>query len=154
MRAFLGLGTNLGDRVAHLQRCVSALPDVVDVSDVYETAPVGGPPHQGTYLNAVVRLETDRTPRQLLAICHERESTAGRVHTERWGARTLDVDVLLVGDLVVHDPDLVVPHPRLWQRSFVLCPLADVAPDLVPDPPEDPDVVRLGRLEDLTAEVG
>ena len=131
MRAYLGLGSNLGDRRRHLREAVAALPDVVAVSPVYETDPVGGPPGQGPYLNAVVELDTDLSPRQLLDLAHRLEDDAGRVRTEHHGPRTLDVDVLLVGDLCVREPDLVVPHPRMWQRRFVLAPLADLEPDLV-----------------------
>ncbi len=133
MRAFLGLGSNLGDRQAHLRRAVSTAPDVLRVSPLYETEPVGGPQGQEPYLNVVIELATDRTPRQLLAVGRELEDGAGRVRRERWGSRTLDVDVLLVGDLVVNDPDLQVPHPRMWERRFVLAPLADLAPELVSD---------------------
>lgn len=132
MRAFLALGSNLGDREATLRQAVSALDEVVAVSAVYETDPVGGPGVQGPYLNAVVELETERSPRALLAECQRLEAAASRVRLERWGPRTLDVDVLLVGDLVVDEEDLVVPHPRLWERRFVLAPLADLAPELVP----------------------
>jgi 2-amino-4-hydroxy-6-hydroxymethyldihydropteridine diphosphokinase len=131
-RAFLGLGANLGDREAALRRAVSLLDDVVAVSSVYESDPVGGPGGQGPYLNAVVELDTDRTPRELLEVCRRLEADAGRVRRERWGARSLDVDVLLVGDLSVDEEGLVVPHPRLWERRFVLAPLAELAPDLVP----------------------
>ena len=132
VRAFLGLGSNLGDRAAHLQRAVAALPDVAAVSPVYETEPVGGPEGQDPYLNLVVELRTDRSPRQLLELAHRLEAAAGRVRTVRFGPRTLDVDVLLVGDLRVDEPDLVVPHPRMAERRFVLVPLADLAPELVP----------------------
>jgi 2-amino-4-hydroxy-6-hydroxymethyldihydropteridine diphosphokinase len=146
-RAFLGLGSNLGDRWSNLRAAVDALPDVVAVSPVYETDPVGGPEGQGPYLNCVVMLITDRTPRQLLSVCRELESAAGRLREERWGPRTLDVDILLVGDAVVDDPDLQVPHPRLWERPFVVVPLADVAPDLVRTPPKlDGSVRPAGRL--------
>lgn len=136
--AYLGLGSNLGDRAAHLQRAVDVLcadPDVrvAAVSPVYETEPVGGPP-QADYLNAVVALETDRPARDLLELARRLESDAGRVRRERWGPRTLDVDVLLVGDERVDEPDLVVPHPRLHDRAFVLAPLHDVAPELVDVP--------------------
>ncbi|HZQ27382.1 MAG TPA: 2-amino-4-hydroxy-6-hydroxymethyldihydropteridine diphosphokinase [Acidimicrobiales bacterium] len=141
-RAFLALGSNLGDREAALRNAVAALPDVVAVSPVYETAPVGGPGGQGPFLNAVVELDTELSPRELLGWCARLEEACGRVRAERWGPRTLDVDVLLVGDLVVDEPDLVVPHPRMGERSFVLIPLADLAPDLVPHPPTDPDVHR------------
>jgi 2-amino-4-hydroxy-6-hydroxymethyldihydropteridine diphosphokinase len=130
VRAFLGLGSNLGDRRAHLWGAVDALPDVVAVSPVYETDPVGGP-DQGTYLNLVVELDTELTPRQLLELAGELEEAAHRVRAERWGARTLDVDVLWVEGTTVDEPDLVVPHPRMWERRFVLAPLRDLAPDLV-----------------------
>ena len=102
-------------------------------SQVYETDPMGGPGGQEPYLNCVVELATALTPRQLLGVCHRLESAAGRVRGERWGPRTLDVDVLLVGDLEVHEPDLEVPHVRMWERRFVLVPLAELAPELVPD---------------------
>ena len=138
MRAFLGLGSNLGDRWRYLRDGVAALPDVVAVSPVYETDPVGGPQDQGPYLNLVLRLETGRSPRQLLEASRAAEAAAERVRGARWGPRTLDVDVLLVGDLAVDEPDLVVPHPRLWERAFVLVPLADLAPELV-------DAVQLGE---------
>jgi 2-amino-4-hydroxy-6-hydroxymethyldihydropteridine diphosphokinase len=141
-RAFLALGSNLGDRERALQEAVAAMPDVVAVSGVYETEPVGGPDGQGPYLNAVVELSTEMSPRELLELCARLEAAAGRVRAERWGPRTLDVDVLLVGDLVVDEPDLVVPHPRLWERPFVLIPLADLAPDLVSERPAGPGVRR------------
>jgi 2-amino-4-hydroxy-6-hydroxymethyldihydropteridine diphosphokinase len=131
VRAFLGLGSNLGDRRAHLKAAITRLPDVVSVSQIYETDPVGGPPGQGAYLNCVVELRTNRTARELLAVAQAAESAAHRVRRERWGPRTLDVDVLLVGDEVIDEPDLVVPHPRMWERGFVLIPLADLAPELV-----------------------
>ena len=130
MRAFLGLGSNLGDREALLHRAVGSLDDVVAVSPFYETEPVGGP-EQGAFLNCVVELDTERSPRELLDECRRLEAEADRVRVERWGPRTLDVDVLVVGVLTVDDADLVVPHPRMWQRRFVLAPLRDLAPDLV-----------------------
>jgi 2-amino-4-hydroxy-6-hydroxymethyldihydropteridine diphosphokinase len=145
-RAFLALGSNLGDRRAYLRDAVAALPDVVAVSPVYETDPVGGPEGQGAYLNLVVELDTQLSPRQLLELGKRLEAAAERVKGERWGARTLDVDVLLVGDDQVDDPDLVVPHPRMWERAFVLVPLADLAPDLVDAPPAGPDVRPAGTL--------
>ena len=130
-RAFLGLGSNLGDRRTQLRRAVAAVPDLVAVSPLYETDPVGGP-DQGRFLNCVVELSTERSPRQLLELCRSLEAAAHRVRLERWGPRTLDVDVLLVGDLQVDEPDLVVPHPRMWERGFVLAPLHDLAPELLP----------------------
>jgi 2-amino-4-hydroxy-6-hydroxymethyldihydropteridine diphosphokinase len=136
--AYLALGSNLGDRLGFLQGAVAGLAEapgieVTAASRVYETAPVGGP-EQGPYLNAVVALRTRLSPAELLGLAHLLEDRAGRVRAERWGARTLDVDVLLVGDERVDTRDLTVPHPRLWQRGFVLAPLADVAPHLVRAP--------------------
>jgi 2-amino-4-hydroxy-6-hydroxymethyldihydropteridine diphosphokinase len=133
-RAFLGLGANLGDRRAALRQAVTRLEDegdVVAVSPLYETDPVGGPEGQGPYLNLVVELATADSPRRLLERCQALEEAAHRVRTVRFGPRTLDADVLLVGDLVVDEPDLIVPHPRMWERRFVLQPLADLAPELV-----------------------
>jgi 2-amino-4-hydroxy-6-hydroxymethyldihydropteridine diphosphokinase len=131
VRAFLALGSNLGDRRGYLGAAVDLIPDVVAISQLYETDPVGGPPGQGAYLNCVVELRTTRTPRELLAAAQGAEAAARRTRVERWGPRTLDVDVLLVGDETVDDPDLIVPHPRMWERGFVLVPLADLAPELV-----------------------
>ena len=133
VRAFLGLGSNMGDRRANLRQGVDLLQrhgDVVAVSPLYETSPVGGPP-QDPYLNVVVELLTEADPHQLLARCQEMEAAAGRQRAVRFGPRTLDADVLLVGDETVHDEDLVVPHPRMWERRFVLEPLSDLAPELV-----------------------
>jgi len=132
-QAFLGLGSNLGDREAHLREALDALPGVKGVSQVYETEPLGGPPGQGPYLNLVVELDTDLSPRSLLEVAKRLEEAAGRQPSERHAPRPLDVDVLLVGDLAVDEPDLVVPHPRMHERRFVLGPLADLAPELVPE---------------------
>ena len=139
-RAYLGLGSNLGDEAAHLQFALDGLDAragrVVAISPVYETRPVGGPP-QPDFLNAVVAIETDCAPRDLLGIAKALEAEAGREAPDpakRWGPRPLDIDILMVGDQRVDEPDLVVPHPRIHQRAFVLAPLADVAPDLVVAP--------------------
>jgi dihydroneopterin aldolase/2-amino-4-hydroxy-6-hydroxymethyldihydropteridine diphosphokinase len=136
-RAFLSLGSNLGDRRQYLADAIAGLPDVVAVSPVYESDPVGGPPDQGRYLNAVVELHTTHGPHALLEAARRAEAGAGRVREEHWGPRTLDVDVLLVGDLTVDDGDeLIVPHPRMWERAFVLVPLADLAPEIAEAPLE------------------
>jgi 2-amino-4-hydroxy-6-hydroxymethyldihydropteridine diphosphokinase len=151
-RAFIGLGSNLGDRRATLRRALAALSargDVTAVSPLYESEPVGGPEDQGPYLNVVVELASSDTPRELLERCQALEEAAQRVRTVRWGPRTLDADVLLVGDLTVDEPDLVVPHPRMWERRFVLQPLADLAPELVPEDrliASGGEVVRAGSL--------
>lgn len=136
--AYLGLGSNLGDRLATLQRAVDLLGarpgiHVVASSRVWETDPVGGPP-QPDYLNAVVRVQTDLGPLELLAACQHVEAALGRVRDVRWGARTLDVDVLLYGDRQVDEPALTVPHPRMLQRAFVVLPLLELDPDpVLPD---------------------
>lgn len=151
-RAYLGLGSNLGDRRAHLRRAVETLlvaGDLEAVSPVYETEPVGGPEGQGPYLNVVVALDTADGPRRLLQRCRRLEADAGRVRTVRHGPRTLDADVLLVDGDSVDDEDLEVPHPRMWERRFVLAPLRDLAPALVSDEAfarAGGDVRRLGML--------
>lgn len=153
MRALLGLGSNLGDRRRFLVDAVDSLEGVVAVSPVYETAPVGGPGGQGAFLNIVVVLDTDLDARALLGVCHRLESAAGRVRSERWGPRTLDVDVLWVEGTDLDEPDLTVPHPRMWSRRFVMAPLADVAPDLAPPDWElvaDGEVHCLGPLDALS----
>ena len=149
-RAFLGLGSNLGDRRALLADAVRSLHDRVGVSRLYETAPVGGP-EQGPFLNLVVELATLSGPRELLERCRELERAADRVRVERWGPRTLDVDILLYGDERIDDEDLKVPHPRMWDRRFVLQPLADLAPELLPEGWEDrvadQEISEVGPLE-------
>jgi 2-amino-4-hydroxy-6-hydroxymethyldihydropteridine diphosphokinase len=143
--AYLGLGSNLGDRLAALQGAVDRLGNedgirVVASSRVWETAPVGGPA-QPDFLNAVVRIETDLRPEELLDACLRVEAAFGRVRTERWGPRTIDVDILLYDDLSVDERGLVVPHPRIGQRAFVVLPLLELVPD-----PVLPDGRRLVEL--------
>jgi 2-amino-4-hydroxy-6-hydroxymethyldihydropteridine diphosphokinase len=133
--AYVSLGSNLGDRAAHLARALRALARLPEtrllaLSPVFETDPVGPPP-QGPYLNAVARLRTGLEPRALLGELQAIEAAAGRRRgPERWAARPLDLDLLLHGARVIGEPDLVVPHPRLAERAFVLEPLAALAPDL------------------------
>lgn len=132
-RVFLSLGSNLGDRRRLLAEALETLgPSVVAVSSVYETDPVGGP-RQGAFLNLVAELRTSLSPRELLAVCHRLESAAGRVRDQRWGPRTLDVDIVHMDEVTVDEPDLQIPHPRMHERRFVLAPLAELAPDLVSD---------------------
>ena len=132
-RAALSLGSNQGNRLETLQGAIDALAEtdgveVAAVSGVFETDPVGGP-QQPDYLNAVVVVLTTLSARDLLARAHEIEQRFGRVRTERWGPRTLDVDIVAVGDERVDEPDLVVPHPRAAERAFVLLPWLDADPD-------------------------
>ncbi|MGE0511247.1 MAG: 2-amino-4-hydroxy-6-hydroxymethyldihydropteridine diphosphokinase [Acidimicrobiia bacterium] len=130
--AFVALGSNLGDRRDHLRFAVLNLPGVRAISGVYETDPVGGPDDQGPYLNMVAELETRMNPFELLACCRRIEAGAGRERKVRWGPRTLDVDVLLYGDVRIESEELTIPHPRMWERRFVLAPLNDVAPSRLP----------------------
>jgi 2-amino-4-hydroxy-6-hydroxymethyldihydropteridine diphosphokinase len=133
--AYVSIGTNLGDREGHLAlalRRLAALSDteLVAVSPVFETEPVGPPP-QGMYLNAVARLRTRLAPRAMLDALLAIEREAGRVRGARNAARTLDLDLLFHGDAVLDEPGLTLPHPRLAERRFVLEPLAALAPELV-----------------------
>ena len=131
VRAAIGLGSNLGDRLAFLTRGLEGLVrlgSLINISSLYETAALGGP-DQDHYLNAVGLIETTLSSRDLLAALHAIESAAGRVRNERWGPRTLDLDLLVFDDLRLDDPELEVPHPRAHQRRFVLAPLVEVWPD-------------------------
>jgi len=132
--ALIGLGSNLGDRKAILDRAVERLrqtPELLvrSVSAYHETRPVGGPAGQGPFLNAAAALETTLEPIALLRRLQEIEADAGRVRTVRWGERTLDLDVLLLGDDIIATPELSVPHPRMALRRFVLVPLEEIAPE-------------------------
>ena len=132
--AFIALGSNLGDRAAHLGfalRGLAGLPETVlrAQSRIYETRALGPGP-QGSYLNAVAQIETGLSPGELLRHTRAIEDGAGRVRgAQRWGPRTLDLDLLLYGELELCSPDLVIPHPRLTERRFVLEPLAELAAD-------------------------
>jgi 2-amino-4-hydroxy-6-hydroxymethyldihydropteridine diphosphokinase len=135
-RAYLGLGANLGDRLAQIENAVVVLATFAEahrVSPLYASDAVGGPPGQRRYLNCVMELYTWVAPHDLLRAGLDLEEAAGRVRTERNGPRPLDVDLLLYGDERIDDGDLLqVPHPRMDERPFVMVPLADLAPDLVP----------------------
>lgn len=131
MRVALGLGSNVGDGPAHFAAAIAelrSLGSIERISPYYRTAPVGGP-DQDDYLNAVVLVETELAPGELLAATTRIEQGRGRIRRERWGPRTLDIDILLYGDSVVDEPGLTVPHPRMTERRFVLAPLLDVWPD-------------------------
>lgn len=156
-RAFIGLGGNLGDpltvfRDARRQLQLHREIDVIASSALYRTSPVGGPPDQPDYLNAVVELLLGLSPLELFDICLDLEQRAGRKRTEHWGARTLDIDLLFVGDQLSSTPRLMLPHPRLHQRHFVLQPLHDLAPDLI-HPQLDLSIAELLLALPLTAGV-
>jgi 2-amino-4-hydroxy-6-hydroxymethyldihydropteridine diphosphokinase len=132
-RVAFGLGANLGDRVTTLRSAVDALAatpglHLVAVSAFYETAPVGGPPGQPSYLNAVLVADSALPATDLLARAHEIEDEHGRVRAERWGPRTLDIDLLAVGTQTQASAELTIPHPRAHLRAFVLVPWAEVDP--------------------------
>ncbi|MCP3973608.1 MAG: 2-amino-4-hydroxy-6-hydroxymethyldihydropteridine diphosphokinase [bacterium] len=131
VRAAVGLGSNIGDRARHIAEAVgslSELGDLVATSALYETAPVGGP-EQGPYLNAVAVLDTNLSARELLDACLRVEQEHGRERLERWGPRTLDLDIVLYGAESIDEGGLTVPHPRLHERRFVLQPLLEAWPD-------------------------
>jgi 2-amino-4-hydroxy-6-hydroxymethyldihydropteridine diphosphokinase len=148
--AFVGIGSNLGDREGNLRQAVELLSaedgiDVVVVSEIRETEPVG-PVEQGPFLNGAVRIETNLDPRELLERLLAVEQRLGRLRRERWGPRTIDLDLLLYGDNVVNEPGLTVPHPRLHERRFALEPLSDLAPSLE-IPGKGPISALLAELE-------
>ncbi|GAC1370232.1 MAG: 2-amino-4-hydroxy-6-hydroxymethyldihydropteridine diphosphokinase [Actinomycetota bacterium] len=131
-RAFVGLGSNLGDRLGYLRSAVAALEAhglaPVALSSLYESDPVGPP--QPDYLNAVAEVSTPLPARELLETLRAIEVELGRQHTERWGPREIDLDLLLFGEEEIEEPGFRVPHPELTKRSFVLVPLLEIAPDL------------------------
>ena len=132
-RAVVALGSNLGNREAHLRFAIERLGEsVVAQSQVFETDPVGGPDGQGAYLNMAVVLETELDPYALLRWLHRIEADAGRERVVHWGPRTLDLDLLFFDDVVITGGNLAVPHPRYAERRFVLAPLSEVAPEKCP----------------------
>lgn len=142
--AYVGVGSNLGDREATIRAAIDALPGVIAVSQLRETDPVGVT-DQPAFLNGAVALETELSPRELLDRLLAVERELGRERRERWGPRTIDLDLLLYGDEAIDEAGLTVPHPRLHERRFVLEPLADIAPALV--------IQGHGRVKDLLAEL-
>jgi 2-amino-4-hydroxy-6-hydroxymethyldihydropteridine pyrophosphokinase len=133
--AYLSMGSNLGDRLAFLRSGVKGLVAapgvrVVKLSSIYETTPVGVT-GQPDYLNLVAAIETGLTPHELLSTCLAIEKENGRERSVRWGARTLDLDILLYDDVQMETDDLVIPHPRMKERAFVLVPLLEIEPEIV-----------------------
>jgi len=133
--AYIGLGSNLGDREEHLNRAVGMLENtsgvrVTKISAYFNTVPVGYT-EQPDFLNAVAEIETTLTAYELLGICGGIEKTLKRERIVHWGPRTIDLDILLFGDLVLNDASLIIPHPRMLEREFVLKPLSDIAPERI-----------------------
>ena len=150
-RGVLALGSNMGERFNNLQGAVSTLADtpevvVTDVSPVYETTPVGGPEGARDYLNAVVAIDTTLSAHTMLERCLAVEDAFGRVRTERGAPRTLDVDLIVLGERLCDDDDLKLPHPRAHERAFVLKPWSDIEPE-AEIPGQGRVVDLLGKLE-------
>jgi 2-amino-4-hydroxy-6-hydroxymethyldihydropteridine diphosphokinase len=151
--SYLSFGSNVGDRAEHLSRGVEIVGggDPYRLSRVYETEPVGGVV-QDSFWNLVMELDAEATPRELLARAQCAEVARERVRDVRWGPRTLDVDVLFVGQVTSDDPEILVPHPRIFERNFVMVPLAELVPTLVSPAQLAAGVgrvVALGTLESL-----
>lgn len=142
--AYVGLGANLGDREETIRAAVAALPGVVAVSTLRETDPVGRT-DQPRFLNGVAALETELSARELLDLLLAVERELGRERRERWGPRTIDLDLLVFGDEQLDEPGLALPHPRLHERRFALEPLAELDPALL--------IPGRGRVKDLLAEL-
>lgn len=147
MRVFLGLGSNLEAPIEQLQKARNTLANTKRISEITFSSLYQSPPmdlqNQPDYINAVMEIETDLSPLELLAITQAVENEQGRIRKERWGARTLDIDILLFGDEIVDLPNLIIPHYGMTQRAFVLCPLFEIAPDLT--------IPTYGKLADLVS---
>ena len=133
MRVYIGIGSNLGDRLKHCQQAIGLLREnfsSIITSPCYETDPIPGT-EGSCFLNGVVTIQTTKNPQEILELLQSIELKLGRVRTQHWGARTMDLDILLYGQEVVHSQNLTIPHPELKNRRFVLKPLADLAPDLI-----------------------
>ncbi len=162
--AYIGLGTNLGNRIANLKAALDdleSLGELIAVSSVYETEPVDVNDIQPKYLNMTVALETRLNPRGLLSELLEIERVNGRVRKRQNEARTLDLDILLMGDLILTTDDLTLPHPRMHERAFVMVPLAEIAPETIHPilkrtaseiaaNLDTGGIERLGMIDDLT----
>ncbi|MDD5195504.1 MAG: 2-amino-4-hydroxy-6-hydroxymethyldihydropteridine diphosphokinase [Candidatus Omnitrophica bacterium] len=134
MRAFVAIGSNIGDRLQNIAKAVKYLglePGITikKVSSLLETDPVGGPP-QGKFINGVIKIETALSARELLKRLQKIESSLGRARTVKDGPRTLDLDILLYGKSIINEPDLTIPHPRMLEREFVMKPLLEIEPNI------------------------
>ncbi|NWK84882.1 2-amino-4-hydroxy-6-hydroxymethyldihydropteridine diphosphokinase [Staphylococcus sp. GSSP0090] len=149
--AYLGLGSNVGDRLAQLETAISILNDkdgitVTQTSLIYETDPVGYV-DQPQFLNQCIEIQTTLNPKALLKACLDTEQQLHRVRDIRWGPRTLDVDILLYGNQIINEAELIVPHPRMLERSFVLIPLNDIATHVI-EPNSNKEIGHLVTPDD------
>lgn len=152
VQAFLGLGSNLGQREAFIERAIVALAQTPCIlvcrrSELYETEPVGDA-EQPWFVNAVVEIETDLSPQELLGVCKQIERSLGRRERVRYGPREIDLDILLYDNIIVNEPDLQIPHAQLHRRRFVLVPLAEIAPRAVHPILRQPVAHLLQSLDD------
>ena len=133
--AYVALGSNLGNRQSYIKKAIKKIDhlngiNVTKISPIYETEPEGGPP-QGKYLNAVIEINCNLSPQQLFLSLQRIEKELGRTRKGKNYPRTIDLDILLFGDIIIEDETLKIPHPRMNQRQFVLKPLVDIAPDVI-----------------------
>lgn len=150
--AYIAMGSNQGHRQKNIAAALNALEltrgvDVDAVSPLYETEPEGGPDDQDPYINGVARIHTSLTPERLLAVCQHIEDSLGRKRAVRWGPRTIDLDLLLYDTELRSDPELTLPHPMMHERTFVMRPLCDIAPDGVHPVLDEPFSAILKELE-------
>ena len=148
----IALGSNLGNSQETLKLALETIANIEGItikkySSFYQTAPIG--PEQPDYINACALLETTLEPNQLLQTLQNIENKFGRVRQERWGARTLDLDIIIYGDLILNEPDLIIPHLLMNERAFVLAPLAEIAPDLI-EPKSGLTIIQLLEKVDQT----
>ena len=162
--AYIGLGSNLGDRIANLRAAINAirhLGDLIAVSSVYESEPFGVEDDQPMYLNMTMAIRTHLRPIELLSELLDIERANGRIRNRPNESRTLDLDILMIDDTIMETPELVMPHPRMHERAFVMLPLAEIAPDLVHPKSNrtvseivsklsDQGVHRVGKIDDET----
>ena len=150
--AYIGFGSNIGDRLAHIQNAIHALSKTEEItlekiSSVYKTDPVGYEA-QAQFLNGVAAIQTSLAPLSLLHTLKNIETAIGRKHRIRWGPREIDLDILIYGDMCLQTAKLVIPHPEMHRRRFVLAPLAEIAPDLVHPVLKEGVQTLLARLDD------
>jgi len=135
VRAYLALGSNIGDRSAYIKAAIKMLKsckgiDVVEISPFYNTSPVGYT-EQPDFLNAVIAVDTILSPHELLITCLDIERRLGRIRTVHWGPRVIDIDIIFYNNEIINEGDLIIPHPRMQDREFVLKPLCDIASDFI-----------------------